>query len=146
MYERDFWPVKETVSAVNWSYTEYSQKFIISGTKDDTKVNNIKEAISIFDKFLDDFDTLHLSKQNNPYLPLGVVLSCLNIAEEKGLDVTDQVRIYICFYLSLWPATHASLHPPSLKISTYTPRPIQVIFSCTTCTHVSLVKSVLGVS
>ncbi|KAI8431679.1 hypothetical protein MSG28_016157, partial [Choristoneura fumiferana] len=41
-----------------------------------------REAMSIFEKFLDDFDSLHLSKQNNTYLSLGVVKTAEKLAGE----------------------------------------------------------------
>ncbi|CAK1547941.1 unnamed protein product [Leptosia nina] len=73
-------------------------KRVLTCTKDETKLSNIKESISIFEKFLDDFDTMHLSKQNNPYLPLGVVRTCLDLAGDK---VTKQQRSFIDAYASV---------------------------------------------
>ncbi|VVC99042.1 unnamed protein product [Leptidea sinapis] len=73
-------------------------KRVLTCTRDETKLSNIKEAMSLFEKFLDDFDTLHMSKQNNPYLPLGIVRTCLELA---GGTVTDQQRSFIAAYSSV---------------------------------------------
>ncbi|CAK1591594.1 unnamed protein product [Parnassius mnemosyne] len=73
-------------------------KRVLTCTRDETKLSNIKEAMSIFDKFLDDFDTMHLSKQNNPYLSLGIVRTCLNMAADSA---TDQQKAFIAAYSSV---------------------------------------------
>ncbi|XP_052750738.1 uncharacterized protein LOC128200660 [Galleria mellonella] len=73
-------------------------KRVLTCTRDETKLSNIKEAITIFEKFLDDFDTLHLSKQNNPYLSLGIVRTALKSA---GDSVTQQQRSFIAAYSSV---------------------------------------------
>ncbi|KAG7306853.1 hypothetical protein JYU34_008316 [Plutella xylostella] len=65
-------------------------KRVLTCTKDETKLANIKEAMSIFDKFLDDFDSQHLSKQNNAYVALNIVRTCLRTAEDRGLGVEHQ--------------------------------------------------------
>ncbi|GBP70840.1 hypothetical protein EVAR_53504_1 [Eumeta japonica] len=67
------------------------------GTRDDTKINNIKEAMAIFDRFLDDFETMHLSKQNSSYLPLGVVRRCLETAGERAVG-TERQKAFIAAY------------------------------------------------
>ncbi|XP_053622851.1 uncharacterized protein Ude isoform X2 [Plodia interpunctella] len=72
-------------------------KRVLTCTRDETKLSNIKEAISIFEKFLDDFDSLHLSKQNNPYLSLGIVRTAVKLA---GDHVTDQQESFIAAYAS----------------------------------------------
>ena len=43
--------------------------------------------MSIFEKFLDDFESLHLSRQNNPYVSLGVVRTAHKLA---GDQVSEQ--------------------------------------------------------
>lgn len=43
--------------------------------------------MSVFEQFLDDHDSQHLSRQNNPYLSLGHVRTALKLA---GDDVTEQ--------------------------------------------------------
>ncbi|XP_059056026.1 uncharacterized protein LOC131849913 isoform X2 [Achroia grisella] len=73
-------------------------KRVLTCTRDETKLSNIKEAISIFEKFLDDFDTLHLSKQNNPYVSLGIVRTAVKSA---GENVTEQQRSFIAAYSSV---------------------------------------------
>ncbi|XP_072947047.1 uncharacterized protein Ude [Epargyreus clarus] len=72
-------------------------KRVLTCTRDETKISNIKEALSIFDKFMDDFDTMHLGKQNNPYVSLGIVRTVLSKAE----DVTDQQKAFIAAYSSV---------------------------------------------
>ncbi|XP_068627294.1 neurofilament medium polypeptide [Battus philenor] len=74
-------------------------KRVLTCTKDETKISNIKEAMSLFDKFLDDFDTMHLSKQNNPYISLGIVNTCLNLTDD---DLpTDHQKSFIEAYRSV---------------------------------------------
>lgn len=75
-------------------------KRVLTCTRDETKLSNIKEAISIFDKFLDDFDTMHLSKQNNPYLSLNIVKSCVKIDEQTNI-ITEQQKAFISAYESV---------------------------------------------
>ncbi|RVE42230.1 hypothetical protein evm_013130 [Chilo suppressalis] len=72
-------------------------KRVLTCTRDETKLSNIKEAISIFDKFLDDFDTNHMSKQNNPYISLGHVRTAEKMAEQ----ITDQQKFFIAAYSSV---------------------------------------------
>ncbi|XP_061727355.1 uncharacterized protein LOC133532621 isoform X1 [Cydia pomonella] len=75
-----------------------SAKRVLTCTRDETKLANIKEAMSILEKFLDDFDTNHLSKQNNAYLSLGIVRT----AEKSAGDaVTEQQRAFIAAYSSV---------------------------------------------
>ncbi|CAG4970185.1 unnamed protein product [Colias eurytheme] len=73
-------------------------KRVLTCTRDETKLSNIKESISIFEKFLDDFDTMHLSKQNNPYVSLGVVRTCVEMA---GDSVSEQQKAFIAAYTSV---------------------------------------------
>ncbi|XP_013200063.2 uncharacterized protein LOC106142738 [Amyelois transitella] len=75
-----------------------SAKRVLTCTRDETKLSNIKEAISVLEKFLDDFDSLHLSKQNNPYLSLGIVRTAAKLA---GDNVTDQQKSFIAAYASV---------------------------------------------
>ncbi|XP_045783215.1 uncharacterized protein LOC123879510 [Maniola jurtina] len=72
-------------------------KRVLTCTRDETKLSNIKEAISIFDKFLDDFDTMHLSKQNNPYISLAIVRTCVHLADA---NITEQQKAFIEAYTS----------------------------------------------
>ncbi|CAH2083553.1 unnamed protein product [Euphydryas editha] len=73
-------------------------KRVLTCTRDETKLSNINEAIRIFDKFLDDFDSMHLSKQNNPYISLGIVRTCVQLA---GDSVTEQQKSFIAAYTSV---------------------------------------------
>ncbi|XP_021199131.3 uncharacterized protein LOC110382773 [Helicoverpa armigera] len=73
-------------------------KRVLTCTRDETKISNIKEAMSIFEKFLDDFESLHLSRQNNPYLSLGVVRTAEKLA---GDDVSEQQKSFILAYSSV---------------------------------------------
>ncbi|KAL4719307.1 hypothetical protein ACJJTC_018229 [Scirpophaga incertulas] len=72
-------------------------KRVLTCTRDETKLSNIKEAISIFEKFLDDFDSMHLSKQNNPYISLGHVRT----AEKMADAITEQQISFIAAYSSV---------------------------------------------
>lgn len=73
-------------------------KRVLTCTRDETKLSNIKEAISIFEKFLDDFDSMHLSKQNNPYISLGIVRTAVKLA---GDDITEHQNAFIAAYSSV---------------------------------------------
>nr|XP_026486485.1 uncharacterized protein LOC113393688 [Vanessa tameamea] len=73
-------------------------KRVLTCTRDEAKLSNIKEAISVFDQFLDDFDTMHLSKQNNPYISLGIVRTCVKLA---GDNVTEQQKSFVAAYTSV---------------------------------------------
>ncbi|KAJ8705139.1 hypothetical protein PYW08_012459 [Mythimna loreyi] len=73
-------------------------KRVLTCTRDETKISNIKEAMSIFEKFLDDFDSLHLSRQNNPYVSLGVVRTAQRLA---GDSVSEQQKAFISAYASV---------------------------------------------
>ncbi|XP_050360269.1 uncharacterized protein LOC126780055 [Nymphalis io] len=73
-------------------------KRVLTCTRDEEKLSNIKEAIAVFDQFLDDFDTMHLSKQNNPYISLGIVRTCVELA---GDTVTEQQKSFIAAYASV---------------------------------------------
>ncbi|XP_063371883.1 myb-like protein X [Cydia amplana] len=75
-----------------------SAKRVLTCTRDETKLANIKEAMSILEKFLDDFDTNHLSKQNNAYLSLGIVRTA---EKSAGDTVTEQQRAFIAAYSSV---------------------------------------------
>ncbi|XP_022833647.1 DNA ligase 1-like [Spodoptera litura] len=70
-------------------------KRVLTCTRDETKISNIKEAMAIFEKFLDDFESLHLSKQNNPYISLGHVRTAEKLA---GDTVTELQRSFIAAY------------------------------------------------
>lgn len=74
-------------------------KRVLTCTRDETKLSNIKEAISIFEKFLDDFESMHLSKQNNPYLSAGIARTALQLAPD-GL-ATQQQKSFIAAYSSV---------------------------------------------
>lgn len=73
-------------------------KRVLTCTRDETKLSNIKAAIAIFDQFLDDFDSKHMSRQNNPYLSLGLVKTAQKLA---GSDVTEQQASFITAYSSV---------------------------------------------
>ncbi|XP_041983991.1 uncharacterized protein LOC121736690 isoform X2 [Aricia agestis] len=73
-------------------------KRVLTCTRDETKVSNIKSALAVFDKFLDDFDSLHLARQNNPYLPLGVVRAA---AAKEHAQPTEQQKAFIEAYSSV---------------------------------------------
>ncbi|XP_038221399.1 uncharacterized protein LOC119839250 [Zerene cesonia] len=73
-------------------------KRVLTCTRDETKLTNIKESISIFEKFLDDFDTMHLSKENNSYVSLGIVRTCVDMA---GDTITEQQKAFIAAYTSV---------------------------------------------
>ncbi|XP_026746096.1 uncharacterized protein LOC113507438 [Trichoplusia ni] len=73
-------------------------KRVLTCTRDETKLSNIKSAISIFEQFLDEYESQHLSRQNNPYLSLGIVRTAERLA---GNDVSDQQRSFIAAYGSV---------------------------------------------
>ncbi|KAJ8706916.1 hypothetical protein PYW07_012994 [Mythimna separata] len=73
-------------------------KRVLTCTRDETKISNIKEAMSILEKFLDDFDSLHLSRQNNPYVSLGIVRTAQKLA---GDSVSEQQKAFITAYASV---------------------------------------------
>ncbi|KAF9405607.1 hypothetical protein HW555_013734 [Spodoptera exigua] len=73
-------------------------KRVLTCTRDETKIANIKEAMAIFEKFLDDFESLHLSKQNNPYVSLGHVRTAEKLA---GDTVTELQKSFISAYSSV---------------------------------------------
>lgn len=73
-------------------------KRVLTCTRDETKISNIKEAMAIFEKFLDDFESLHLSRQNNAYLALGLVRTA---ARRAGDNVTPLQKSFIAAYSSV---------------------------------------------
>lgn len=73
-------------------------KRVLTCTRDETKISNIKEAMAIFEKFLDDFESLHLSRQNNAYLALGLVRTA---AQRAGDNVTPLQKSFIAAYSSV---------------------------------------------
>ncbi|KAF9815565.1 hypothetical protein SFRURICE_010680 [Spodoptera frugiperda] len=73
-------------------------KRVLTCTRDETKISNIKEAMAIFEKFLDDFESLHLSRQNNAYLALGHVRTA---ARRAGDNVTPLQKSFIAAYSSV---------------------------------------------
>ncbi|KAJ2941833.1 hypothetical protein O0L34_g10641 [Tuta absoluta] len=70
---------------------------VLTCTKDETKLANIKEAIGVLEKFLDDFDSQHLMRQNNPYLALGIARTALKLSS----DATEQQKAFIAAYASV---------------------------------------------
>ncbi|XP_049884306.1 myb-like protein X [Pectinophora gossypiella] len=74
-----------------------SAKRVLTCTRDETKIANIKEATEVLEKFLDDFDSNHMMKQNNAYLSLGFARTALKLAD----SVTDQQKAFIAAYASV---------------------------------------------
>ncbi|OWR53053.1 hypothetical protein KGM_200791 [Danaus plexippus plexippus] len=67
-----------------------SAKRVLTCTRDETKLANIKNSIEIFEKFLEDFEREHRSKQNNTYISLGLVETSLDLAGDR---VSEQQTI-----------------------------------------------------
>ncbi|XP_076268682.1 uracil-DNA degrading factor [Rhynchophorus ferrugineus] len=59
-------------------------KRTITLTKDKDKLNNINEAMKIFEDWLKDFEFKNLSKENRAYLPLASVEALLPLKEKYG--------------------------------------------------------------
>ncbi|XP_075990004.1 uracil-DNA degrading factor [Anticarsia gemmatalis] len=72
-------------------------KRVLTCTRDETKLSNIKEAMSILEQFVDDFESQHLGRQNNAYVSLGVVRT----AQERADNVTEQQKSFIEAYKSV---------------------------------------------
>nr|XP_032528047.1 chromatin assembly factor 1 subunit A-B [Danaus plexippus plexippus] len=70
-----------------------SAKRVLTCTRDETKLANIKNSIEIFEKFLEDFEREHRSKQNNTYISLGLVETSLDLAGDR---VSEQQRRECC--------------------------------------------------
>ncbi|OWR45435.1 hypothetical protein KGM_200513 [Danaus plexippus plexippus] len=75
-----------------------SAKRVLTCTRDETKLANIKNSIEIFEKFLEDFEREHRSKQNNTYISLGLVETSLDLAGDR---VSEQQRAFIEAYRSV---------------------------------------------
>uniref|UniRef100_A0A182Q5H7 INO80 complex subunit E N-terminal domain-containing protein n=1 Tax=Anopheles farauti TaxID=69004 RepID=A0A182Q5H7_9DIPT len=50
-----------------------SAKRVIPATKNEDKLKSIKEAVAVFEDFLDEFDRQERGKQNMPYLPIDLI-------------------------------------------------------------------------
>ncbi|XP_022833530.1 uncharacterized protein LOC111361383 [Spodoptera litura] len=71
---------------------------VIRLTRKDRKVSNIKAAVAIFDKFIEDFDARRVIKQNNPYLSLDTVRK---VEELAGDNITELQKAFIAAYISV---------------------------------------------
>lgn len=61
------------------------QYLFISVTKDKEKLQNINEAVEVFEKWLTDFEINNRSKENRAYLPLATVKTLLPLKEQFDL-------------------------------------------------------------
>ncbi|XP_058835104.1 uncharacterized protein LOC131692208 [Topomyia yanbarensis] len=60
-----------------------SAKRVLPSTKNEDKIKSIKEAVAIFDDFLETFDREERSKQNMAYLSIELIKPCLNKNTDK---------------------------------------------------------------
>ncbi|XP_072403073.1 uncharacterized protein Ude [Diabrotica undecimpunctata] len=58
-------------------------------TKDKEKIQNINDAVKVFEDFLRDFEINNMSKENRAYLPLASVQSLLPLKEK--FDINDKL-------------------------------------------------------
>ncbi|CAH0602482.1 unnamed protein product [Chrysodeixis includens] len=73
-------------------------KRVLTCTRDETKLSNIKAAITILEQFLSDFESQQLGKHNNPYLSLGLLRTAHKLA---GDHVSEHQRAFLAAYSSV---------------------------------------------
>ncbi|XP_077284179.1 uracil-DNA degrading factor isoform X2 [Arctopsyche grandis] len=69
-------------------------KRVLTCTKDKDKLQNIKNAVEVFEKFLDNFEKLNLSKANMTYLPLSVIESCMCLVEHYDMNLSKEKSFF----------------------------------------------------
>ncbi|XP_022833521.1 uncharacterized protein LOC111361373 [Spodoptera litura] len=80
------------------SYFKNLARRVLRFTRKERKISNIKAAVTIFDKFLGDFNSRRVIKQNNPYLHLGTLRK---VEELAGDNITEQQKAFIAAYSSV---------------------------------------------
>lgn len=63
-------------------------------------MQNIKDAVDVFEKFLEKFDKLNLSKDNMSYLPLSVIESCMCLIEHYNIS-SSKAKAFLDAYKSV---------------------------------------------
>uniref|UniRef100_A0A182NT23 Uncharacterized protein n=1 Tax=Anopheles dirus TaxID=7168 RepID=A0A182NT23_9DIPT len=68
-----------------------SAKRVIPATKNEDKLKSIKEAMALFEDFLDEFDREERGKQNMPYLPIDLIrqLPAPDHADKLAVEFLD---------------------------------------------------------
>ncbi|CAH0698368.1 unnamed protein product [Spodoptera exigua] len=67
-------------------------------TRKNKKITNIMAAMAVFERFIEEFDSKRLGKQNNPYLSLETVKKVVELA---GDNIPEQQRSFIAAYSSV---------------------------------------------
>ncbi|KAH9643724.1 hypothetical protein HF086_007694 [Spodoptera exigua] len=67
-------------------------------TRKNKKITNIMAAMAVFERFIEEFDSRRLGKQNNPYLSLETVKKVVELA---GDNIPEQQRSFIAAYSSV---------------------------------------------
>lgn len=60
--------------------------FVFSVTKDKDKLQNINDALQVFDNWLKEFEKLNLSKENRAYLPLASIELLLPLKKQYKIE------------------------------------------------------------
>lgn len=74
--------------------------FTVLVTKDKDKLQNINDAVKLFEEWLQNFEKLNLSKENRPYLPLATVKTLLPLKKQYKID-DDQANAFYEAYKSV---------------------------------------------
>lgn len=69
-------------------------------TKDKDKLQNINDAVQVFEEWLQNFEKLNLSKENRAYLPLATVKTLLPLKKQYKID-DDQATAFYEAYKSV---------------------------------------------
>lgn len=78
------------------SHYHRSAKKILRITKDQEKVKNIREAIEVFDQWLNDYRENNRGKTNMPYLPIEIIEALVPLAKIHGLsDMEFHKLVYL---------------------------------------------------
>lgn len=78
----NFWIICSTYRAIYRLITT----LIVTVTKDKEKLQNINDAVQVFEDWLKDFEKLNLSKENRAYLPLASVEVLLPLKKQYNID------------------------------------------------------------
>ncbi|KOB70230.1 Uncharacterized protein OBRU01_11665 [Operophtera brumata] len=70
-------------------------KRVLTCTKDETKLSNIKEAMGILEGFVDEFEDKHMSRQNCPYLSVGLVRTASQLAGDTATEQPELVPVCV---------------------------------------------------
>lgn len=67
---------------------------VISVTKDKDKLQNINDAVQVFEEWLQNFEKLNLSKENRAYLPLATVKTLLPLKKQYKIEDKQAAAFY----------------------------------------------------